>query len=142
MFRNIFCLIDLEEDPGILDIACYLAEKLDATLHLLHVARIPPADMDVPVPFPANPRWEREAKAKLEKIARERVPDKVGYQIHVVSGVPDSEVVRRVNELGADLVVMTTHGRKGLSHFMLGSIAERVMREANCPVLTARRLDT
>ena len=41
-------------------------------------------------------------------------------------------------EIGADLIVMATHGRKGLSHFILGSVAERVMREADCPVLTMR----
>jgi universal stress protein A len=56
----------------------------------------------------------------------------------VISGTPDDDVVRMANEIGADLIVMATHGRKGLSHFILGSVAERVMREADCPVLTMR----
>ncbi len=94
--------------------------------------------MDVPLPFNANPRWERAARAKLERIARDRLEGKVRYQLHVVSGTPDDDVVRMAHELDADLVVMATHGRKGLSHFILGSVAERVMREAACPVLTMR----
>ncbi|MFZ1118842.1 MAG: universal stress protein, partial [Candidatus Binataceae bacterium] len=63
---------------------------------------------------------------------------KVPYEIHVISGIPDADVARFANQLGADLVVMATHGRKGLRHFVLGSVAEHVMREANCPVITVR----
>jgi nucleotide-binding universal stress UspA family protein len=94
--------------------------------------------MDVPLPFNADPRWERSARIKLERIARDKLEGKVRYQLHVVSGTPDDDVVRMANEIGADLIVMAIHGRKGLSHFILGSVAERVMREADCPVLTMR----
>ena len=138
-FHKILCPIDFDHNSSAaLEIACELAEGRGATLHLLHVARVPPQDMDVPLPFDADPRWERAARAKLERIAREKLEGKVRYQLHVVSGTPDDDVVRMAGELGADLVVMATHGRKGLSHFMLGSVAERVMREADCPVLTMR----
>jgi len=76
--------------------------------------------------------------AKLERIARDRLEGKVRYELHVVSGTPDDDVVRMAHDLEVDLVVMATHGRKGLSHLILGSVAERVMREADCPVLTMR----
>jgi len=138
-FRKILCPIDFEQHSiAALEIACELAEERDATVHLLHVARIPKEDMDVPLPFGRHPRWERAAMAKLEQIAHERLEGRVRYQLHVVSGTPDDEVVRMVHELAAELVVMATHGRQGLRHFVLGSVAERVMREADCPVLTMR----
>ena len=138
-FRKILCPIDFDHNSAAaLEIACELAAQNGATLDLLHVARVPSQDMDVPLPFDADPRWERAARVKLERIARDRLEGKVGYRVHVVSGTPDDDVVRMAHELGADLVVMATHGRKGVRHFILGSVAERVMREADCPVLTIR----
>jgi nucleotide-binding universal stress UspA family protein len=138
-FRRILCPIDFDyNSTAALEIARELAEARGATVHLLHVAKVPSHDMDVPVPFDPDPRWERAARAKLEDIARDRLEGRVPYQLHVISGTPDDDVVRMAHELEADLVVMATHGRKGLSHFILGSVAERVMREARCPVLTVR----
>jgi universal stress protein A len=138
-FSKILCPIDFDSNfTGALEIACELAEGKGATVHLLHVARVPSQDMDVPLPFNKDPRWERAARAKLERIARDRLEGKVRYQVHVTSGTPDDDIMRVAHELGADLVVMATHGRKGLSHFILGSVTERVMREADCPVLTMR----
>ncbi|HLK87658.1 MAG TPA: universal stress protein [Candidatus Binataceae bacterium] len=137
-FRKILCPIDFDHDfTQAIEIARELAEANDATVHVLHVARIPNQDMDVPLPLRPNPRWERAARVKLESIVRDRLAG-VRTQIHVISGTPDDDVVRMANELRVDLVVMTTHGRKGLNHFILGSVAERVMREADCPVLTMR----
>lgn len=57
----------------------------------------------------------------------------------VVDGVPDEEIVRLARQLKADLIVMGTHGRTGLAHMLLGSVAERVVRLAPVPVLTVRR---
>ena len=91
--------------------------------------------MDVPLPFGLNPRWERSARAALPLIGRERLEGKVAYEIHVISGIADAGVVRFADQLGADLVVMATHGRKGLRHFVLGSVAEHALREANSPVI-------
>jgi nucleotide-binding universal stress UspA family protein len=138
-FRNILCPVDFDHNStAALEIAGELAAASDATVHLLHVAKVPSQDMDVPLPFNPDPRWERAARSKLEQIARDRLEGKVHYQLHVISGTPDDDVVRMAHELDADLVVMATHGRKGLSHFILGSVAERVIREADCPVLTMR----
>jgi nucleotide-binding universal stress UspA family protein len=139
-FRKILCPVDFERNSlDALDVARELAQENGATLHLLHVARVPSQDMDVPLPFAVDPRWERKARTRLERIASEQLDDKVRYQVHVVSGTPDVDVLRLANELQVDLIVMATHGRKGLRHFVLGSVAERVVREASCPVLTIRR---
>ena len=56
----------------------------------------------------------------------------------VQAGIPSDVIIGMAKELNADLVVMGTHGRHGLQHVILGSIAERVVRTAPCPVLTVR----
>ena len=53
-------------------------------------------------------------------------------------GPAASEILRKAEAMGADLIVMGTHGRTGLSHLVMGSTAEKVMRRAKCPVLTVR----
>ena len=59
----------------------------------------------------------------------------------VIQGTPVAEIVNFARDGGYDLIVMGTHGRSGLSHALIGSVAERVVRKAHCPVLTVRMLD-
>jgi nucleotide-binding universal stress UspA family protein len=94
--------------------------------------------MDVPLPFDAEPRWEKDARAKLAQIAKDTTTAGVQYVIDVRTGVPDIDIVRVARELAVDLIVIATHGRTGFKHFALGSVAERVVREAPCPVLVTR----
>ena len=56
----------------------------------------------------------------------------------VSAGYPATVIAARAGTIGADLIVMGTHGRSGVSHLLMGSVAERVMRTAPCPVLTVR----
>jgi nucleotide-binding universal stress UspA family protein len=56
----------------------------------------------------------------------------------LVQGKADQEIVAQAKQTGADLIVMGTHGRRGFSHAFMGSVAERVVRTASCPVLTVR----
>jgi universal stress protein A len=60
------------------------------------------------------------------------------WQVQVATGDPADAIVRVARELGAELIVMGTHGRTGLQHVLLGSVAEKVVRHALCPVLTVR----
>ena len=60
------------------------------------------------------------------------------YELHVTTGDPAVEVLQAATRLGIDLIVMATHGRKGFRRLVLGSVAERVIREAQCPVLTVK----
>ena len=57
-------------------------------------------------------------------------------QTRIVEGSASTQIVERGQNIGADLIVVGTHGRTGLAHAMLGSVAERVVRRASCPVLT------
>ncbi len=61
--------------------------------------------------------------------------------LHVATGVPFVEIVRTARETGADLIVMGSHGRTGLEHLLIGSVAERVVRKAPCSVLVVRSSD-
>ena len=56
-------------------------------------------------------------------------------------GFPAKDIVRLATEVQADLIVLGTHGRRGMSHLLVGSVAERVVRTAPCPVLTVRRAE-
>jgi len=136
-FRSILLPVDFDDSAGIaLDLAKRIARFGDATIHLMHVMTI------VLVPGEAASVLavrEDEVKAALDKIAREQLSG-TRYQIHLRTGDTARAVVEAAHDLAADLIVMPTHGRRGLSRFFLGSVAERVVREAPCPVLTVRPL--
>jgi nucleotide-binding universal stress UspA family protein len=61
------------------------------------------------------------------------------WEVQVTAGDPADGIVRLAEELAVDLIVMATHGRTGLPHLLLGSVAEKVVRHASCPVLTVRQ---
>jgi nucleotide-binding universal stress UspA family protein len=73
-----------------------------------------------------------DAEESLRAIAGEDA------EVHVSEGLPTDAICRVASRLHADLIVMGTHGREGLSHLLLGSVAERTLRRAPCPVLTVR----
>jgi nucleotide-binding universal stress UspA family protein len=81
------------------------------------------------------PTDEREVRAHVEKIARGCLVDG-SYEVIVKSGDPAATINSVAQETGADLIVMATHGRRGMAHLMMGSVAEKVLREAPCAVLT------
>ncbi|SRR5579875_3012163 len=136
---KILCPVDLDDSSlAALEYALEIAERNRATLYLLHVARTPAADMDAPVAIQPHPHWERAAREWLEKAAGKRLDGRVSYQVLIRSGVPETVIMEVAAELEPDLIVMATHGRTGLSHLILGSVAEAVVREAACPVLTVK----
>lgn len=79
------------------------------------------------------------------EVARTQMQDLVrgqfqgSWEVAVATGHPADAIVREARERGVDLIVMGTHGRTGLQHVLLGSVAEKVVRTAPCPVLTIRR---
>lgn len=126
--------------------ACSLAEQYGAELHVLSVVQ----DVTLVSPDPSNP-WVIPASS-LDEIkesvlrALEPIPDPRwadGRQVVklVRSGVPFLEIIRYAKEANIDLIVIGTHGRTGLSHVLLGSVAEKVVRKAPCPVLSVHPKD-
>jgi nucleotide-binding universal stress UspA family protein len=123
--------------------ACGLAERFGASVHLLHVLTevipVGPDPMVAPVLPPEyyqeSEKESREALANLLDPAWGR-PRSV--ETYVRWGSPVDVIVDQASSSAADLIVIATHGRTGLSHALLGSVAERIVREAPCPVLTIR----
>lgn len=142
-FRRILVPLDFSEHAQkALRYATALARQFDSSLVLVHVIEplVYPADFGY-TPLPANlleQDFEREANARLEAVAAAQAA--VGFQVeHFVRiGKPYHEIALAAAEQRADLVVLTTHGYTGLTHVLLGSTAERVIRHAPCPVLVVR----
>jgi universal stress protein A len=134
-FDKIVCPVDFDQNSLLaLRLATELAQERGATLYLLHVVAVPPGP-EVALPFG---KMETAARTRLEKLAREKIGGKADYEIDVLMGDPGVEILQLARRLRADLIVMATHGRRGLRHIVLGSVAERVVREAPCPVLTVK----
>jgi nucleotide-binding universal stress UspA family protein len=138
-YSKILCAFDFDEYAmATLRVAAALVKESNATLYVLHVARIPTRNMDVLLPFADDPLWEKKARLRLEElILRSNLQD-VRYEVRIVSVLADPNIVRTATQLAVDLIVISTHGRSGFSHLIIGSVAEHVIREAACPVLTLR----
>jgi nucleotide-binding universal stress UspA family protein len=123
--------------------ACGLAERLGAELHLVHVlSDVIPAGPD-PLLMPVMPPEYYEENEERARETLGRLLDPAwGSPRSVVTAVrwgsPVETIVAYAEDLRVDLLVIATHGRTGLSHVLLGSVAERIVREAPCPVLTIR----
>jgi nucleotide-binding universal stress UspA family protein len=123
--------------------ACSFVEKFRAELHLLHVlqdliAMSPEPGMSFPPPGDYMKDLEASAVQALAKRPGDALPGDYTVLRNVRHGSPFLEIIRYAKELDIDLIVMGTHGRTGLAHVLLGSVAEKVVRKAPCPVLTVR----
>jgi len=138
MFRKILCPIDFgEQSLAALDFACKIALQNEAPLVVLTVAPLMTGVTEMsPVPLDPYPYAEKTASDRLVKIARERIEGNIRYETLIVAGDPATGVLNVARRAGADLIVMGTHGRTGVKHLVLGSVAERVVRESPVPVLT------
>ena len=85
--------------------------------------------------------YAEEARRILQAVVDAGARAGVPVDTRIVTGIPFDEIVRIGKELSADLIIMGTHGRTGVSHLLLGSVAEKVVRRAPCPVLTVRKED-
>lgn len=120
-----------------------MAETFDSVLHCLFVVD-EPANYWVGVGSvgPLGPTTEElldKARMKMSAFARDHLEDLGSPAVtRVASGKPFVEIVRHAREIEATMIVMSTHGRTGLSHALLGSTTETVVRKAPCPVLVIR----
>ena len=112
-----------------------LARDMKATLVIVHVEEPLPAyvgEAYYGIPNPPNP----EVRRMLEAV---KPPADVPHEHRLLSGDPAEEIVRLAAEKHVDMIVMSTHGRTGLSRLLMGSVAEHVVRRAACPVLTFKQ---
>lgn len=121
-----------------LDYACALAQKLGSTVHLVHAIASPPTALQVALTEEILENLVNEHREALDKLAEARRGIASFGATTVEVGDPRDTIVGAAQALGADLIVMGTHGRRGLSRVVMGSVAEDVIRRAPCPVLTVR----
>jgi nucleotide-binding universal stress UspA family protein len=143
-WKKLCCAIDLSEaSRAAMREAMEIARRFDAELELLHVhldpAMVAPGpDMSVP-----PPTFLEVATTELRSTVagwQEEAERALGRAVHatVLPGSAPDEIVRLAREHGSDLLVLGSHGRRGVERFLLGSVAERVVREAPCSVLVVR----
>jgi nucleotide-binding universal stress UspA family protein len=147
MFSRILVPTDFSPpSDAALDYARILAAKFGSSLQILHVIDDPTASSEF-VPDGFAPSTENIRTALLEQ-ARQRVEqqmtfvDRSRYHAYTdaVLGLPAQTIVDYADATGTGLIVMGTHGRTGLAHLLMGSVAEQVVRTARCPVLTVRQV--
>jgi nucleotide-binding universal stress UspA family protein len=124
-----------------LDYAIALAQKLSARLTLVHVIHIIPlgiAEGGAPLPQTYLETLEADVQQSLEAYCK-RVAD-AGLECAVLAlhGVPFQAILDVARDERVDMIIMGTHGRTGFKHVLLGSVAEKVVRLAPCPVLITR----
>jgi universal stress protein A len=141
-FRTILVPLDFSETSGAaLEMAIRLAGEGGATLHLLHAYEIPLGTIPpygVAVPASVLDEVRDAAARRLEKAVQRVEGAGVACRTHLVHAAPAEAIVEAAREMGADLIVMGTRGLAGVKHLLLGSVAERVVRQAPCPVLTTK----
>jgi nucleotide-binding universal stress UspA family protein len=125
-----------------LDMGATLAERFSVPLLLFHVYAIPgifTPDGVVPVPIPASIDLQRDLDHSMARLA-DRARGFGARDVEVMSTTGDAwrEIVKAAKDRHCDVIVMGTHGRSGLEHFLLGSVTDKVVRKAHCSVLTVK----
>jgi len=124
-----------------LEVALDLAKLTGASVQILHVYQIPVYGFPDGA-FLAGPeiatRLSEAAQKGLDNVVTRVAASGVKVQGQLRQGNPPDEIVAAAQELGCDAIVLGTHGRKGLAHALMGSVAERVVRTSPIPVLTIR----
>jgi len=138
LFANDFS----ENSEHAFDYALTLAKKFDARLIIIHVINEPVDLRGFYVPHISFEKLEKEieegAEKMMQKFCRTKAKDFTNYETLIIAGIPYEEILRKANEEQVSIIVLGTQGRKGIDHFLFGSTAERVVRNAKCPVMTVR----
>lgn len=142
-FKKILATTDLSpESFSAVSFAGHLAREQGGRLVVLHVPHstslvytdfAPPIDM-----LNIDAAIEKASRDQLEKWVKRHLHDLPDVEVIVRAGITHETICEVAAEVGADLIVIATHGRKGLGHLVLGSVTERVLRDAPCPVLVIK----
>ncbi|MFO0662918.1 MAG: universal stress protein [Polyangiaceae bacterium] len=136
-FKRILVATDFSEaSRGAVDTALTLASSLDARVTLMHAAWMPPLVNSyaegLAWPIDAFDEVSRKELRKLLEVSKVQYPNVDEY---FVVGEPSAAILDAVTDAGADLLVLGTHAREGLARAFIGSVAEKVLRQARVPVL-------
>ena len=126
-YERILVPVDFSDSTAaVLDAAAGFARAFGAKLDVLHVCAL-------------HGEGAAEAERELDRALPKDLADVIGSKRIARALSPDLGIIHEARKRGADLVVMGTHGRSGLRHVLIGSVAERVVQLAGCPVLTVHR---
>ena len=142
--RNILLPIDFSESSMLA--ARYgveLARKFSAKLHLLHVIEDPVIYLPMfeTYSLPTREEFEAFAQTQLENWVLPDGAEELAVERRWVHGTPFAQIVKDAQTHAIDLIILGTHGRGAAAHLLMGSVAEKVVRKAPCPVLTVRPQD-
>jgi nucleotide-binding universal stress UspA family protein len=148
MFKRILVPMDFSApSDAALEQARSVATRFGASLHLLHVADDPyrvlySAEVFVPDIEGLREEILKDVTGRLNDRLRPSDLTELHATAEAIIGMPAASIVEYADGHDIDLIVMGTHGRGGMSHLLMGSVAERVVRTAACPVLTVRKAHT
>jgi nucleotide-binding universal stress UspA family protein len=142
-YKKILCPVDFSPfADAALEEAVSLAKGMGSTVCLVHAFQNPayvlPMSGYVGPTADMLGRIRQQLEEELAGLAEKAKAEGVQVETRCIEGIPYKVVTELAEEWGADLIVMGTHGRTGLSHALTGSVAERVVRVAQCPVLITR----
>lgn len=141
MYENVLVPTDGSEPAANAARQAYeIAERFDATLHSLFVIDV---DENTPLNLSAEPVVEglRKEGERLTAEVAEDAPDGVETVTAIEQGSPDERILEYADSEGIDVIVMGTHGRRGLDRYLIGSVTEKVLRQADCSVLVTQPED-
>lgn len=139
--RNILVPIDFsEQSEKAAAAAAALSLKTGATVHLLHAYVIPVESVGLAYTISQQyvDQFVTESKEQLETLWTKLGAGAARGPVMVVSGDPREVIIHKAKDLNVELIVMGTHGRRGISRALIGSVAESVVRTAPCSVLVVR----
>ena len=144
--KKILCPVDFSEiSANALEYAVFLASHHHADLLLLHVVEhlheFDHYQILVFTPQELIEKMEKQAYEELRKLT-EPIKKTIKVETVIRQGKDFVEIIREAKEKDMDMIVMGSHGRTGISHMLIGSVAEKVVRKAHCPVLIVRTKDT
>lgn len=132
-----------EISDQVIEIALFMVKKFEAHLVFLHVMERIDHPRDMTALFDDGyEQLEARGLITLNKLIVMAKQQGIEAQSELKEGVPYIEIVKLAKQMEADLIILGTHGRGGLSHMFMGSQAERVVRMAPCPVTTIRVKET
>ena len=143
VYKRILCPVDFSSySNSALDEAASLAKAIGAELTLLHAFQNPayvlPMQGYVGLSNDFLTSVRKQLEDEIAALARPLRDQGIAVRTEVVEGIPYKSIVDHAKDAQSDLIVMGTHGRTGLAHALTGSVAERVVRLAHCPVLVTR----
>jgi len=138
--KRILCPTDFSASADYaLQYAFTIAERHGATVEVLHVAQSSAYTEDTV--NDSDQTYDDTLRDRLQAMVESKGDTGIAVMVNVVDGIDYIEILNRATAWPADLVVIGTHGRTGMKHLLIGSVAERVVRTASCPVCTVRHPD-